>query len=65
MLFGIEGGDWDAEHIKWNDDYVYHDSDFMERVAEYALAAKKSKHLLPLHLSDLRDPCGFLFVAPR
>lgn len=50
-------GDWEAKHIKWNDDYVYHDVEFMERVAEYALAAKKSGHLHIVFATNLVKDC--------
>lgn len=50
-------GDWDAKEIKWNDDYVYHGAEFMERVAEYALAAKKPGHLHVIFATNLVKDC--------
>lgn len=50
-------GNWDAEHILWNDEYVYHGKDFMERVAEYALAAKKPGHMHLVYATNLVKDC--------
>lgn len=50
-------GDWDADKIKWNDEYVYHDQEFMERVAEYALAAKKPGHIHIVFATNLVKDC--------
>jgi uncharacterized Fe-S center protein len=56
-------GDWEAEHIKWNDDYVYHDVEFMERVAEYALAAQKPGHMHIVFATNLVKDCDCDGVA--
>ncbi len=50
-------GNWDAEDIKWNDDYVYHHGAFMERVAEYGLAAKKLGHIHLVFATNLVKDC--------
>jgi len=49
--------DQNTKDIKWNDDYVYHGSEFMERVAEYGLAAKKPKHLHVVFATNLVKDC--------
>lgn len=53
----VTDGDWDAKEVKWNEDYVYHGKDFIERVAEYALAAKKPGHIHIVFATNLVKDC--------
>lgn len=50
-------GNWDAKHVKWNDEYVYHDLAFIQRMTEYALAAKKPQHLHIIFATNLVKDC--------
>ena len=53
----VVDGNWDAKNILWNDNYIYHDSEFMERIAEYALAAKKPGHIHIVFAANLVKNC--------
>jgi len=59
----VTDGNWDSEKILWNDAYAYHDEDFMERMAEYALAAKKPGHLHLVFATNLVKDCDCDGVA--